>query len=176
VSRLREALSPTAWLLPAQELAWRIPISAAAVFVCYRFGWAWLRYATSEGFLRVWQALGAEGHRVAFDRVSVNGETISFGVSCTFADILCASLPFLWIPGAGAGFLARRAVLFLGCVLVLNQLRVTATFAIYALGAPWRAADLGVGALAYLAVWIMLIQPLRGRAPAAGLGRSRQLA
>jgi hypothetical protein len=106
---------------------------------------------------------GVPGQRLSFDTIDLGGQPFVIDVSCTFADVFCASLAFLWITGAGLSSNARRVAGFALGLFVLDQARIAATYALFRTGLPWRAADLTLGALAYLAVWSWLACGIRSR-------------
>ncbi len=155
-SRPQGLIGPKDWLLPSRELFWRIPIAAAAVLICYQFHWEWLRYLSSQGLLEIARAFGTSAARVTFDSILLNSVSFSFDISCSFADVFCFSLPFLWIRGEGLPFNGRRIGAFAAYLFVLNQVRVAVTYGVFRLGAPWRVSDLTVGSFAYAVVWIYL--------------------
>jgi hypothetical protein len=150
------------------ELIARVCLAALAVFICYRFEWAFLRFATSDAVLHVWSLAGRSAHRVSFDTIELDGERFYYGIGCAFADVFCACVPLLWNLRKTVRWNLLTLAGFGAALFALNVLRALLTHALCAAGAPLIWPDLGLGALAYLAVWRWVVRQGAWRLPASG--------
>src|SRR3954451_15421634 len=87
--------------LPASDrsrsgFVFRSLLAALAVLICYQFRWEWLRYLTSEWNLRLDALVGVHLQRVSFDTVMWNGHVYRYVIACTFADVWCGAIAFIW--------------------------------------------------------------------------------
>ncbi|HEY7519192.1 MAG TPA: hypothetical protein VIE36_12940 [Methylomirabilota bacterium] len=160
------ARSPVASPLGVR-LAWRLPLVALAVGLCYCFSWESLRLFTSEVALQFARGRGFEAHRLAPDTIAWSGETFNFGISCTFADVFCGAVPLLWRRPRGLRWNLALVASF-GVVLTLfNLVRRCLTDSLFSAGIPWSLADEAIAGVAYLLVWIWVVRQLEAPIPHA---------
>jgi hypothetical protein len=146
------------------EIALRVLLAIAAVGVCYRFEWHWLRALTASLNLRLDAVAGVSLHRVADDMVVWRGATYRYVIACTFADVWCAAIPLVWDLRRA---LSRNllTVFLLALALVLfNVVRLSASDVLFARGLPWWLAHDVLGGVAYFIVWTWVWEH-RGWAP-----------
>lgn len=153
----------------------RCLLAALAVAVCYCFQWDWLRRLTADGNVWLDSLAGVDLQRLSFDTVAWQGQLYHYAVACTFADVWCGSLAFLWRTEEtlrrNAGVLAVWSVL----LLLFNIFRLSLSDLLFAQGLSWNVAHNAVSGISYFAVWEVLhwrvarrastTQPLFSRIP-----------
>ena len=145
----------------------RCLLAAIAVLLCYQFHWEWLRYLTSEANLRLDGVLGVHLQRLSFDSVVWNGSVYRYVIACTFADVWCGALAFLWI--------VRRSViqnllsigLFTAGLFAFNIVRLSFSDFLCAHGASWNLGHNVVSGISYFLIWTFLQWRLRTETRAA---------
>jgi hypothetical protein len=152
-----------AWPTWRGGFVWRLALAALAVAFCYQFDWTYLRFLTSEVVLNCWSGLGLPTKRIAFDTIELSNQRFHYGIGCSFADVFCASLPFLWDVKKSFGRNLLTIAGFGPALLLLNIVRALLTHAFCAAGLPLELPDWGLGGLAYLTVWRWLSQRLPSR-------------
>jgi hypothetical protein len=148
-----------------RQLAIRIGIAALAVLVCHLLPWHWLRYATSEGNIRLDKLAGISLQRVSFDLVMWHGALYRYEVACTFADVWCGAIPLLWNTRISVARNLRALLLFSVALFLLNVLRLSISDVLYGWGVPWVWAHEAFGGVAYLVVWAYIWTRAEWRAP-----------
>ena len=134
----------------------RCLLAALAVLVCYQFQWEWLRHLTLECNLRFDAALGVQLERVGFDTVMWNGHLYHYVVACTFADVWCGAIAFLWQ--------LRRTILqnlvalagFTFSLFVFNIVRLSFSDLLCARGASWNLGHNVISGISYFLIWTWL--------------------
>jgi hypothetical protein len=140
----------------AREMAIRCVVAAVAVMVCYCFRWEWLRSLTADANLRLDALAGVHLQRLSFDTVAWQGQTYRYVIACTFADVWCGSLAFLWRMDDKV---ARNLAVIAGWSVALfafNVFRLSVSDVLFALGLSWNLAHNVVSGIAYFAVWQVL--------------------
>ncbi len=131
----------------------RLALSAAAVLLCYQFGWMWLRSFTCTWNLRLDALFGVHLQRIAQDLVTYRGVTYRYAVACTFADAFCGSIPLIWDLGQKVW---RSLLLVAGLAVVLtvlNIVRLTFSDVLFAQGLSWDWAHNIVSGISYFIFW-----------------------
>ncbi len=163
----------------ARQMMFRCLLAAVAVALCYCFQWEWLRRFTADGNVWLDALAGVHLQRISFDTVVWHGELYRYVVACTFADVWCGSLAFLW--RSRDTVLRNLAVICLWTPLLLsfNIFRLSFSDVLFAQGLSWDLAHNVVSGVAYFAVWQTLwyrfrhrretIQPAFSRIPVENL-------
>ena len=138
------------------EFAWRALLAAGLVLLCYRFQWTFLRLATTESIFRLSNALGLDMQRVAWDTVQLNSTQIRFTIACTFADVWCGSIAFLWARHAAITQNLAKLAGYTAGLFLFNIFRLELGFVLYDHGVSWTWAHEAMGGLAYFLVWLWL--------------------
>jgi len=144
----------------SSELLKRLPLCAAAVLICYQLQWTWLRFLTSEATLRFVGWCGYTGERLSPNLIAWHGQQFQFDIACTYADVFCGALPFLWIRGTSLVRNAASVAAFAAGLFAFNLLHQAATDLAFIAGVPWTLADETIGGLSYFAVWVFLVRRL----------------
>jgi len=136
----------------------RAGLAALAIAICYRFEWTYLRYVTSELDLRFCSWMGLSPARIRFDTIAWGGQQIRYAVSCTFADVFCASVPLIWRVAKTVRQNLMVLTAFAACLFVLNILRLWVTNLLSLWGLDWSWMDQAVGGVFYFIVWRWLVR------------------
>ena len=140
------------------DLAGRVVLAAIAVVVCYQFRWETLRYVTSELNLRLDALVGVHWQRLSFDTVAWHAQVYHYVVACTFVDVWCGAIPFLWmlrrsIPDNLLTIAGFTAVLF-ACKIC----RLSFSDLLFAHGVSWNLGHNFVGGICYFLIWEWLMR------------------
>jgi hypothetical protein len=123
-----------------REFAIRCLIAALAVVVCYQFSWDWLRALTADANIRLDELAGVYLQRVSFDTVAWQGQLYRYAIACTFADVWCGSLAFLWHkeekPLTNFALIAFWTAALFG----FNVFRLSVSDVLFAHGLSWNIA------------------------------------
>ncbi len=145
----------------AREMAVRCLLATIAVVVCYCFQWEWLRRLTADGNVFLDSLVAVHLQRLSFDTVAWHGQLYRYVVACTFADVWCGSLGFLW--RTADSFLRNLATIAVWSLLLFsfNVFRLSFSDVLFAQGLSWNLAHNVVSGIAYFAVWQVLWWRLR---------------
>ncbi len=137
----------------AREMTIRGLLAATAVVLCYCFQWEWLRRLTADGNVWLDSLAGVQLQRLSFDTVAWHGQLYRYAVACTFADVWCGSLAFLWRTGES---IRRNLSVIAAWSLLLfafNILRLSFSDVLFAQGLSWNLAHNVVSGVSYFVVW-----------------------
>jgi len=141
----------------------RCLLAAFAVAVCYCFQWEWLRHLTASANVWLDSLAGVYLQRLSPDTVAWQGQLYRYAVACTFADVWCGALAFLWRMGEN---FRRNVVVIAGWSVLLfafNIFRLSLSDVLFAQGLSWNVAHNVLSGIAYFAVWQALWARLRRR-------------
>ena len=145
----------------AREMASRCLLAVLAVALCYCLQWEWLRRFTADANVWLDSLAGVQLQRLSFDTVAWHGQFYRYVVACTFADVWCGSLAFLW--RIDETFSRNAAVIVVWSVLLFafNIFRLSLSDVLFAQGLSWNLAHNVVSGISYFAVWQVLWWRLR---------------
>ena len=140
------------------QLVLRLIVSFAAVVICYRFDWLWLKTVTASLNLPLDHLAGVRLERISADTVRLGAVTFRYVIACTFADVWCAALALVWKTRESAARNLEFLAAFTLGLFVLNVVRLSAADVLYAAGVNWDIAEGVIGGLAYFAVWLVILR------------------
>lgn len=138
------------------EFLIRALLAAFAVILCYQFRWDWLRSFTADLNLRADALVGIHWQRLSFDTVMWQGQVFTYVVACTFADVWCGAIAFLWLVRRSIAENLRTLAAFTVGLFALNIARLTLSDFLCAHGASWNVGHNVVGGISYFLVWTWL--------------------
>ncbi|HVZ18672.1 MAG TPA: hypothetical protein VG897_16240 [Terriglobales bacterium] len=128
-------------------------LAGVGVLMCYQFRWDWLRYLTSEANLRVDALLGISMQRISSDTLLWNGHVYRYVIACTFADVWCGALAFLWIRSRSITNNVVTLLEFTIGLFAFDVLRLSVSDYLCAHGVSWNLGHNVVGGICYFLVW-----------------------
>jgi hypothetical protein len=143
----------------------RALLCALAVLICYQFRWEWLRYLTSEMNLRLDAVAGVHLQRLSADTVLWRGQVYQYVVACTFADVWCGAIPFLWDLRQTMSRNLLRLAAFTPALFAFNVLRLTLSDVLCAHGFSWNIGHNVVSGVSYFLIWSWLRRSSRTLQP-----------
>jgi hypothetical protein len=147
----------------AFEMAVRCGLAALAVIVCYTFEWEWLRGLTAAGNLWLDGLAGVHLQRLSYDTVAWHGQVYRYVIACTFADVWCGSLAFLWLAEQSVRRNLAVVALWSAALFAFNIFRLSVSDVLFAWGLSWNLAHNVVSGIAYFVVWQALWSRLKAR-------------
>ena len=142
----------------------RCCLAGLGVVICYQFHWDWLRYVTSEANLQLDALVGVHLQRISFDTVMWSGHLYRYVIACTFADVWCGALAFLWIVRRSVAQNLLGVAGFTIGLFALNIARLSFSDFLCAHGMSWNIGHNVVGGICYFLIWTWLQRNLRALA------------
>jgi hypothetical protein len=136
----------------------RALLAAVAVVVCYQFRWETLRYITSELNLRLDALVGVHWERLSFDAVLWRGQVYHYVIACTFADVWCGAIPFLWMLRRTLTENLSALAAFTAGLFAFNIFRLSLSDLLCAHGVSWNLGHNVVGGICYFLIWRWLMR------------------
>lgn len=152
----------------SREFLYRVALSAAAVGICYLFSWPWLRTLTCDANLALDRVCGVHLTRISSDSVLWNGRLCRYVIACTFADVWCGALAWLWDLRSSVARNLLSITRFTCLLFAFNIVRLTLSDVLVAHGTPWWLGHNLLSGLCYYAIWCSLSQPTAPWRLAAG--------
>jgi hypothetical protein len=143
----------------SKGLLLRCCLSALGVILCYQFEWRGLRWFMSEAMLLELRLCGSPAFRVSPDAIQWGQSIFSYDIACTFAEILCGSIAFLWSLSKSIIGNAATIAGYAACLFSLNIVRLAiADLAYWKLGLNWNAVDQISCGICYFMIWFWLFR------------------
>jgi hypothetical protein len=125
------------------------------------FHWQFLRTLTCDLNLRLDALAGIHLQRLSPDTLAWNGAVYRYVIACTFADVWCGSIAFLWSLRRSIAHNLAFIATFTLALLAFNILRLSVSDVLFAAGLSWNLAHNVLSGFAYFAVWSYLAHHLR---------------
>ncbi|HEY6250435.1 MAG TPA: hypothetical protein VI685_10780 [Candidatus Angelobacter sp.] len=141
---------------PDHETMLRALLCALTVLICYQFQWQFLRHITCECIFWISNGLGFRVLPLSKDTLQWGDLQVRFVIACTFIDVFCGSVPWLWNRNRSVVKNTSELAVFGMGLFVFNLVRLELGFIFYAYGIPWMLAHGCLGGIAYCVVWLWI--------------------